>query len=112
MSFTRSYPVTLKQIVTAFEVLKFEKEQYLVHRPFTLPQDLVQIEVDGRDEIETFMLTLACIVSGDALAGEVSKLPTVVDAQDLFDIMAEFRSRLEEMEDQDEHFVLTLEFIE
>lgn len=105
-------PVTRTQIDTAVRLFMPGHPvgfDLTVYQPFNLAKNLIQVGMKGRAEIESFMLRLAMIVSGDALSSPVANMPTVVDAQDVLLTMAIFRGRLEEMEHSDERFVLTLE---
>lgn len=110
-----SCPVSRKQLDTTAriflsgQVTGFALE---IRQPFNIPVDRIQVEMQGRAQIESFMLQLAMIVSGDALSAPVAGMPTVVDAQDVLETMTLFRLRLEELEDGEEHFVLTLELAE
>jgi hypothetical protein len=104
-----SYPVSERQIDTALEHCRLGKEHAWVQRLIPPYDHLIQVTVRGRHEMEAFMLVLATIVAGDALVGEVSKLPTVVDVEDLLSIMEIFRMRMDE-EQQADVFSLVLEY--
>lgn len=103
-----SYPVSERQIATALDQCALGSEHAWTQRLIPPYDHLIQVTVKGRDEMEAFMLVLATIVSGDALAGEVSALPTVVDVQELLSIMEIFRMRMDE-EQQADVFSLVLE---
>lgn len=78
-----------------------------VYRPFTMPENLRLVQINGRNEMEMFILFLSMIVSGDALVNGSSSFPTVVDADDILDITEFFRDIVEELEN-DDVFLLTL----
>lgn len=103
-----SYPVSERQIAIALEQCGLSSEHSWTQVLIPPYDHLIQVTVKGRDEMEAFMLVLATIIAGDALVGEVSKLPTVVDVQDLLEIMEIFRMRMDE-EQQADVFSLVLE---
>lgn len=104
-----SYPVSERQIDTALNHCGLGEDHAWVRRLIPPYDHLIQVTVKGHHEMEAFMLVLATIVSGDALVGEVSALPTVVDVHDLLDIMEIFRMRMDE-EQQADVFSLVLEY--
>lgn len=109
MSFASFAPVTRQQIDTAVRTFKSGRSELYnisVRQPHNIPSNSVQIEMEGRAEVEEFMLRLAMITSGDALAGEVTNMPTVVDTEDILLRMAIFRIALDEVEE--DRFVLEL----
>lgn len=76
-------------------------------RPFTMPENLRLVQINGRNEMEMFILFLSMIVSGDALVNASSSFPTVVDADDILDLTEFFRDIVEELE-SDDVYLLTL----
>lgn len=103
-------PVHLPQIEKAVEILQDRHRQAEVrsYRPFTLPEELWCVEINGRNDLESFILILAMVVSGDALsAGSSESFPSVVDVEDIMYVTEFFRDRVEELE-RDDVYLLTL----
>lgn len=102
-------PVQLPQIEKAVTILQNRHKMAEVrsYRPFTLPEELWCVEINGRDDLESFILILAMVVSGDVRTNHSEYFPSVVDAEDIMYVTEFFRNRVEELED-DDVYLLTL----
>lgn len=111
MSIIQLHPVTVTraQVDIAMQMMVSTHGE---GKPVTIEevdsQKTIWVTMRDRNQMEVFLLHLAMIVSGDALAGEVSKMPTVVDAQDVILNMAVFHDALNEYPGYPRIFVLKL----
>jgi hypothetical protein len=102
-------PIKLPQVEKAVALLQRRHVMAEVrsYRPFTLPEELWCVQINGRNDLESFILILAMTVSGDALSSSSDTFPSVVDAEDIMYVTEFLRKQVEELEDA-EVFLLTL----